>query len=130
LAANEKGTGLGLSVVYSIVNSHKGYVAVHSTIDEGTKFTIYLPCCTEKAQRQVKDEPVETSHSKQRIYLIDDEDMVGDVGRKILLRLGHEVTLFNDAEAALLALTHRIDHVEIVITDDRLTTGRSYTRIR
>ncbi|CAM3072277.1 ATP-binding protein [Vibrio ordalii] len=37
------GTGLGLSVSYGIINSHKGNIAVHSEVNQGTEFIITLP---------------------------------------------------------------------------------------
>lgn len=37
------GTGLGLSIVKHIINSHKGYIAVTSRINEGSNFIIHLP---------------------------------------------------------------------------------------
>lgn len=40
-----KGTGLGLSVSYQIiVEMHRGELLCHSTLGEGTEFTILLPC--------------------------------------------------------------------------------------
>ena len=38
------GTGLGLSIVKHIVLSHKGTIAVESSLAKGTTFTIMLPC--------------------------------------------------------------------------------------
>jgi signal transduction histidine kinase len=37
------GTGLGLAIVKHIVQAHNGEVVVHSTLGEGTVFTISLP---------------------------------------------------------------------------------------
>ena len=38
-----KGTGLGLSISYSIVQKHKGRIAVDSELGKGTTFTVWLP---------------------------------------------------------------------------------------
>jgi signal transduction histidine kinase len=37
------GTGLGLSIALGIVKSHSGFITVHSVVDQGTEFKIYLP---------------------------------------------------------------------------------------
>jgi two-component system, cell cycle sensor histidine kinase and response regulator CckA len=44
-----KGTGMGLSVVYGIVNSHRGAVALKSTVGKGTTFEVYFPLLEEEA---------------------------------------------------------------------------------
>jgi len=39
---NGNGTGLGLSIALGIIKSHSGFITVHSVIDQGTEFKIYL----------------------------------------------------------------------------------------
>ena len=38
------GTGLGLTLVKAIVHAHRGQIAVTSTPNAGTTFTVTLPC--------------------------------------------------------------------------------------
>ncbi|MCK5568523.1 MAG: ATP-binding protein, partial [Spirochaetes bacterium] len=38
-----KGTGLGLSVTQKIIKEHGGRIEIDSILNEGSKFTIYLP---------------------------------------------------------------------------------------
>jgi PAS domain S-box-containing protein len=45
-----EGTGLGLSVSYGIIQAHQGTIAVESTPDVGTTFTIVLPVYSEEDQ--------------------------------------------------------------------------------
>jgi len=39
----DRGLGLGLFIVYNIVKAHNGLIEVDSRINEGTRFSIYLP---------------------------------------------------------------------------------------
>ena len=48
LSKQRQGTGLGLSIVKHILNRHQGELIIESKINEGSKFTVWLP--KEKAQ--------------------------------------------------------------------------------
>ncbi|MBC7958685.1 MAG: histidine kinase, partial [Vallitaleaceae bacterium] len=43
ISHKENGTGLGLPIVSSIIDKHRGVIAVESTVGVGTKFYVTLP---------------------------------------------------------------------------------------
>ncbi len=45
-----KGTGLGLAVCYGVITEHGGKLAVRSTLNAGTTFSIYLPLKSEESE--------------------------------------------------------------------------------
>jgi CheY-like chemotaxis protein len=96
----QAGSGLGLATVYSIVNKHRGHIAVKSKLGEGTTFNIYLPAREgvtiprTKADRQVLS-------GRGKILVMDDEELLRDLLKVMLGRLGYEVTLAKDGEAAV-----------------------------
>jgi signal transduction histidine kinase len=44
-----RGTGLGLAVTYSILQKHGGRIEVHSTLGQGSTFSVSLPVSREAA---------------------------------------------------------------------------------
>jgi two-component system cell cycle sensor histidine kinase/response regulator CckA len=95
-----RGTGLGLSSAYGIIKHHYGFIDVHSEVGCGTTFHIYLP----GSDKDVKEDfqPQETAlKGTGAILLVDDEDMVTDVGRQMLEKLGYKVLWWHPAEGRL-----------------------------
>ncbi len=45
-----KGTGLGLSICYGIIEEHGGRIDLDSSPENGTKFTIIIPCESNRAE--------------------------------------------------------------------------------
>lgn len=48
-----QGTGLGLAVVQAIANAHQGKLLLDNTVQQGARFTIYLPILTATAAPRV-----------------------------------------------------------------------------
>jgi len=124
-----KGTGLGLSVVYGIVKEHKGAIVVDSKVGKGSTFHVYLPLLVDMDDRpgKFKEDKVETGN--ENILLVDDEEMIVDIERMILERLGYRVSSRVSSLEALKAFKANPDKYDLVITDmtmpnmtgDRLT---------
>ncbi|MDZ4121940.1 MAG: response regulator [Candidatus Cloacimonadaceae bacterium] len=117
-SANE-GTGLVLSIVHSIVSAHHGAIRVHSELNKGTSFMVYLPLYNaDKWYPNIgeTDESVEVSGA-ENIMFIDDEPMLVNVFRQGLMKLGYKVEGFTDPRRALDYFTKNSADVDIVVTD-------------
>ncbi len=110
------GSGLGLATVYSIINSHNGYIAVESTLDKGTTFHIYLPAAdSETIPAEGKADEIIAGCGT--ILLVDDEEMVLDVGAQLLEKLGYRVTRAKNGEQAISLFEKDRDLIDLVILD-------------
>ena len=95
----DKGSGIGLAVSFSIIQKHGGYIKVDSEVGHGSTFTLYLP-----ATDEVSEENKSVSQILRpggRIMIMDDEELVQEVGKKILSYLGYDVFVVPDGETML-----------------------------
>lgn len=97
------GTGLGLSVLHGIVTSHGGLTHVTSELGRGTTMEIHLPASRmAEPERPTATPPTASASSqRQRVLLVDDEDAVAGVMRRLLERNGFNVTLASNGVQAL-----------------------------
>ncbi len=111
-----EGTGMGLAVVQSAVKNHGGTVEVHSELDKGTRFELFLPRVrkTERKPSKFADIPMGDG---ARILLVDDDDLVIQSGQSILKRLGYQVMIENSSKEALKVFRNHADEFDLVITD-------------
>lgn len=124
-----KGTGMGLAMVHGIVQSHGGSIVCESRLGEGTVFHISLPMIEERA---VAEDGLRQSISfgKEHILLIDDEQMLLDMGRTMLERLGYQVTTKNNSLKALAAFQNESEIFDLIVTDQTMPdmTGAELSR--
>ncbi|HEV8370231.1 MAG TPA: PAS domain S-box protein [Pyrinomonadaceae bacterium] len=113
-----KGTGLGLSTVYGIVKQSGGYVWVYSEVGNGTVFKIYLPRVTSKHHiEKPKSLVVNTSYGKERILLVEDEEIVRRMARMILENHGYSVLEALDVKDALRICLEKGKTIDLLLTD-------------
>jgi two-component system cell cycle sensor histidine kinase/response regulator CckA len=122
-----KGTGLGLSTVYGIVKQSGGHVWVYSEPGHGTTFKIYLPELAGAAQK-TEAAAVEASipRGSETILLVEDENVVRGLARKILEHAGYEVLEANRGEEAVRLSLERAGPIDLLLTDVVMpeTSGR------
>ncbi|MCL7486622.1 MAG: PAS domain S-box protein [Desulfobulbaceae bacterium] len=96
----KRGSGLGLATAYSIIRNHNGLITVDSEPGRGTTMEIYLPVSTGKLERKKTVTP-EAIKGSGRILLMDDDEVVRQVGVQMLNLLGYDVVESCDGEDAL-----------------------------
>ncbi len=113
-----EGTGLGLSVVHGIIKSHNGYIAVESEPEKGTVFRVYFPKINQEERSKEKEDPVRGG--KERILIVDDEDMLVELNEQRLTRLGYDVVATTNSMEALAIFRKEPHKFDLVITDQTM----------
>jgi len=96
----QKGSGLGLATAYNIVKHHEGYIHVHSEVDVGTTFSVYLPA-SERGPEQEGTEVYQRAKGQGKVLLIDDEEMIRKSAGELIRRLGYEVVVVDGSLAGI-----------------------------
>jgi len=112
-----RGTGLGLAAVHGIVASLQGYVSVYSEPGLGTTFRIYLPQSDAPAPTPAPQAPAPLPRGCGHILLVDDEEMLLDMSRRVLEGLGYTTTTAQSGEHALGLLSEDPEHYDLLLTD-------------
>ena len=110
------GTGLGLATVHGIVTSYGGAITVYSEPGKGTAFNVYFPVTTEEKVLET-DITESLPTGTERILFVDDEPDIVDVGKRMLEKLGYEVTTRTSSIEALELFRQKPDHFKLIITD-------------
>ncbi len=110
------GTGLGLASAYGIIKNHGGVITVYSDLGHGTTISVYLPVSEKTAHIEAHANDMIIPGSGT-ILLVDDEDIMIDVGKPMLEKLGYGVIVAKGGENAVDAVSESGDNVDLVILD-------------
>ncbi|MCB2199905.1 DUF3365 domain-containing protein [bacterium] len=113
------GTGLGLATVYGIVKQSLGFITLKSEQGKGSQFDIYFPILEdEESQPQLDPEHAyEMAVKDQTILIVEDEEMVARVTRRVLEKGGYSVCVAHHADEALALLQLENCRPSLMITD-------------
>jgi PAS domain S-box-containing protein len=96
-----RGTGLGLATVYGIVTGSGGHIEIESHIQEGTTITMHLPSAEpENPAAEAASTQLDESNG-MTVVVVEDEDAIRTLTRRILSRQGYEVVEAETPEHAI-----------------------------
>jgi len=127
-----RGTGLGLASAYGIIKNHEGFITVYSEVGHGSAFNIYLPLSDKQVPRE---DPTKSAliRGSETILLVDDEEMIIEVGQALLEKLGYRVIVASGGEPAVDIVKKYGNGIDLVILDlimPGIDGGKAFDLIR
>lgn len=111
-----RGTGLGLASAYGIIKNHGGIINVSSRPNIGATFTFHLPVTEEKLTIDDNSE-LKTLTGTETILVVDDEEMVLEIGQEMLRGLGYVTHTALGGRMALDIYQENRNDIDMVILD-------------
>ncbi len=111
-----RGTGLGLASAYGIIKGHGGHIDVESKEGQGTTFNLYLSASDKKVEKLVKSAG-QIIKGSGTVLLVEDEQVVLEVGQELLKAMGYQVLTAKDGKEAQEAYRENRDEIDIIVLD-------------
>ncbi|MBU1697843.1 MAG: response regulator, partial [Proteobacteria bacterium] len=94
-----------------------GAIHVYSEPGKGTQFHVYLPVGKSLSEKQVTNSKTQIQGGTEQVLLVDDEEAILTMEKRMLERLGYQVTSRTSSLEALEAFRASPDKFDLVITD-------------
>lgn len=114
-----RGTGLGLSVAYGAARQGGGWIIVDTAAGSGSIFSTYLPrCLGELSSSSEQKQTIHTTKAcHETILVVDDEQMILQLTKRMLEHRGYTVLTARDGPAALAVVADNPAAIDLVILD-------------
>ena len=107
---------MGLASAFGIIKNHKGIIECRSAKEKGSTFNVFLPVSRQEAAQSAG--PGNELHTgSETILLVDDEDIIINVGRKLLKQLGYKVLIAKNGATAVKIFKARHQSIDLVLLD-------------
>lgn len=117
----KSGTGLGLTVVWNTMQDHGGGVDVTSG-PEGTRFSLFFPAASQQlTQKEGTPKTTDINGNKERILVVDDQELQREIALKLLNSFGYEATSVRSGEEALVFLQDT--QMDLILLDMKMDPG-------
>jgi PAS domain S-box-containing protein len=112
------GRGLGLPVILGIVRGHGGAIGIRSAVGKGTAFRLVFPPSASTVEH-IEESPSRSVdwRGSGTVLLVDDEEMVRAVAKRMLEHLGFSVLLASDGAEAIDIFRAHLGTIACVILD-------------
>lgn len=111
-------TGFGLETACGIIKRHEGIINVLSEPGHGTTFIICLPASDlEMPKEKMEIETGIIATGKETILLVDDEEQIRDVGKRMLESMGYQVHVAASGPEAIAVYLEKGDKIALIILD-------------
>ncbi len=114
-----RGTGLGLAIVREIIQDYNGRIELDSDIGRGTTFSILLPVFEEAMYKSAPQEEKAPAAAPLEglVLLIDDEEVVREIGSDMLKSLGLNCLTAADGTEGIEVFKKNAAEISMVILD-------------
>ena len=121
-----KGSGLGLATAFGIIAQHNGRIEVSSRLGRGTTFDVVLPASSGSPGLSAPAPPPATPlGGTETILLVEDEDAVRVLTRRVMERAGYTVIEAANGADGLRAWNQAGGKIDILLTDVVMPDGMS-----
>jgi CheY-like chemotaxis protein len=112
------GTGMGLAIVNRIARLHGGTVEFESEMGKGSKFRVWLPQSAPPAASVARaSQPNNVSLRSRTVLLVEDDDGIRDLTRRLLEAEGLRVLPAATGEDAVAIWQCHMEEVDLLLTD-------------
>jgi PAS domain S-box-containing protein len=128
------GTGLGMSVVWGAIKDHDGFIDIITEEGSGTTFVLYYPASRSEIESPSPVYVEDYLGKGESILIVDDAPEQRDLAKRMMERLGYNVTTAASGEEAVALIKKR--SFDVLILDmvmppgiDGLATYREILKI-